>query len=363
MNFLWDRTDTEALERLLVTGNLSSYGETVAMWELEFAKWVGWGQGLSTSSGTAALTLALRAVGVGPGDLVVVPSLTFVATAQSIVAVGAEPVFVDVDPKTWCIDSTQLSGVLARYPIRAVVAVHFLGSRCDTESLLSDCRRVGVPLLEDAAQAFGSSLVQPGDSGRILAFSFDARKQLPLGQGGMILSDDANLLERARVFRHCGLTKGGDEFVAGEHGVNLLPSVLSAALGISVLQRVAAWNEFRRQVHERLNLGVASLAHVTTQSVDPATRPCPQRWPILVADVELRKRILGLARARHLPLAPLYPPVHTHPYFAGCRRADSLEETEKFAALNLCLDLDLSAGFEQVDAVLQLIKDAAAQRN
>lgn len=359
-NFLWHRSDTESLERVLRAGNLSSYGEPIKRWEREFADWIGWGEGLATSSGTAALTLALQAAGVRPGDHVAVPSLTFVATAQAILAAGAAPVFVDVHPQTWCLDPDCLRAALARFPIKAVVAVHFLGNCCDMAALSATCREAAVPLVEDAAQAFGTLLVKPGDQARTLAFSFDARKQLPVGQGGMLLSDDPALLDRARVHRHCGLVMQEGEFVAGEYGVNLLPSVLSAALGTSVLRRVASWNEFRRQLCQRLDAGVAHLPFITRQQMDASARPSPQRWAVLV-EGEIRARILELARKRGLPMSPLYRPAHTHPYFAGFTCADELRTTARFEASNVCLEFDMSAGLEQGDAALQLIVDATRE--
>lgn len=264
---------------------------------------------------------------------------------------GAIPVFVDVDVDTWCISPAELRQGFEQQRIRWVLPVHLFGNVCDMSLIEACCAAHGAGLIEDAAQALGSELSQRGSSSsrRVVAFSFDARKQLPLGQGGMLITTREELAVAARAFRHCGLTLQGGDLLAAFAGINFLPSALHASLGISLLARVEGWNSNRRKVRDWLNES-ASLLQIQVQKVMGNCNPAPQRLGFLVHDLPRRQRILELARVRKVPMTPLYRPLHQHPFFRTAPTVGPLNATEYFCAHNICLELSPSEMDSQIEA-------------
>ncbi len=177
-------------------------GPEVEAFEREMAAYCGAAHGVGVANGTEAITIALRAMGVGPGDEVLVPSFTFYASAEAIPATGAAPVFCDVDPQTFCINAETVAEALTPRT-KAVIAVHLFGNVAP----VGEIEALGVPVLEDAAQSAGSHSAhgRPGALGTAATFSFFPSKNLGcFGDGGMILTSDEDVAERARVLRFHG---------------------------------------------------------------------------------------------------------------------------------------------------------------
>src|SRR6202023_2646956 len=177
-------------------------GPEVSAFEQEFAAYCGAGHAIGVANGTEAITIALRALGGGPGDEVVVPSFTFWASAEAIPPTGARPVFCDIDPDTYCVTAETVRAALSPRT-KAVIAVHLFGNVAP----ISEIEALGVPVLEDAAQAAGSNSAggRPGSFGLAASFSFYPSKNLPcFGDGGAIVTSDEQIAERARVLRFHG---------------------------------------------------------------------------------------------------------------------------------------------------------------
>ncbi len=228
-------------------------GPELEAFESEFADYLGVGHVVGVGNGTDALTIGLRALGVGPGDEVVCPSLTFYATAEAIVNAGATPVFCDVDPDTWCVTADTVRPLLGERTA-AIVPVHLFGNVAPVPEL----RELGVPVLEDAAQAAGASLggTMAGALGHAATFSFFPSKNLPcLGDGGAIATDDAEVAERARVLRFHG---SKDKRHHTEVGYNSRLDSIQAAVLRLLLPELDGWNAARREAaahYERAGLG------------------------------------------------------------------------------------------------------------
>ncbi len=216
-------------------------GPEVAAFEQEFARYCGTRHAVGVANGTDALTIALRAMGVGPGDEVIVPSFTFYATAEAVPAMGARPVFCDVDPGTQCISAATVAAALTP-ATKAVVAVHLFGNLAP----VAEIEALGVPVLEDAAQAAGTRAAEgrPGALGRAATWSFFPSKNLAcFGDGGAITTDDDGLAEHARMLRfHGSLDK-----ITYEHiGYNSRLDELQAAILRVQLPQLDGWAEGRR---------------------------------------------------------------------------------------------------------------------
>jgi dTDP-3-amino-3,4,6-trideoxy-alpha-D-glucose transaminase len=243
---------SEAIDRVARSGRYI-LGPEVEAFEREFADYLGVRHCVGVANGTDALTIALRALGVGPGDEVVMPSFTFYATAEAAIVMGARPVFCDIDPQTFCVTpETVKAAVTPR--TRAIVPVHLFGNVAPVEEL----RELGVPVLEDAAQAAGAERngVKAGALGEAATFSFFPSKNLPcLGDGGAVVTSDDAVAEGARVLRFHG---SRDKATFADVGYNSrLDEVQAAALRV-LLPELDGWIGRRRAVadtYERLGLG------------------------------------------------------------------------------------------------------------
>jgi dTDP-4-amino-4,6-dideoxygalactose transaminase len=252
--------EVEAVGRVLLSGWVTQ-GPEVAAFEGEFAAFVGAPYACAVSSGTAALSLALRSVGVRPGDEVITASHSFIATANSVRHCGAVPVFVDIDRPTYNMDATLVERVVSSRT-RAILCVHQLGMPCDLDAVLSIARRHGLPVVEDAACALGSEVLVADawerigkPHGDVACFSFHPRKAITTGEGGMLVTSSASRDAEFRLLRHQGTSlpaeiRHGADRIAFESypivGYNYRLTDLQAAVGREQLKRLPGILEARR---------------------------------------------------------------------------------------------------------------------
>ena len=208
---VWDQNDVQALQRVLQSGHWDALkGVEVSHFEAEFAAYQGAAHGVAVTNGTVALKLALIAAGVGPGDEVIVPGYTFIATATSALELGAIPVFADVDSRTYTLDPDSVAACLTSRT-RAIMPVHLGGCPADMDGLLALSRRHGLAVVEDAAQAWGAAWngTPVGTLGQCGIVSFHASKNLTAGEGGMVLCDDPDVESLVRSLSNCGRQPDG----------------------------------------------------------------------------------------------------------------------------------------------------------
>ncbi|HEU4318620.1 MAG TPA: DegT/DnrJ/EryC1/StrS aminotransferase family protein [Acidimicrobiia bacterium] len=236
-----------AVVEVLESGMLAS-GERVRRFEAEFARLVGTTEAVAVGSGTAALHVGLLALGVGPGDEVIVPSFTFAASANSVRLTGAMPVFADIDRRDYTIHADTIQGLITE-KTRAVMPVHLYGQMAPMDEIAEVARRAGIDVLEDAAQAHmaESGGRRAGSVGRLGAFSFYPTKNMTTGEGGMITTSDPELAERARWLRNQGMV---ERYVHKVIGLNERMTEIEAAIGLVQLERLPAWTRRRREIAE-----------------------------------------------------------------------------------------------------------------
>jgi dTDP-4-amino-4,6-dideoxygalactose transaminase len=320
---------SEALDRVARSGNYV-LGPEVEAFEAEFAAYLGVEHCIGVANGTDALTISLRALGVAPGDEVVVPSFTFYATVEAAITAGATPVFCDIDPDTFCVTAeTVRAAVTPR--TKAIVPVHLFGNVAPVPEL----RELGLPVLEDSAQAVGATLngVKAGALGDAATFSFYPAKNLPcLGDGGAIVTGDDRVAEVARRLRFHGST---DKKTFTEVGYNSRLDEMQAAVLRVLLPELDAWNERRRAVaasYERLGLGEHA------------------QLPRVVEGAE-HVYHLYVVRAEQLPIGRGYyrVPSHRQPAIAA---AVELPGTEEAARTNHALPMGTDLTEEQIEEVV-----------
>jgi dTDP-4-amino-4,6-dideoxygalactose transaminase len=335
-----------------------SQGPRVRAFEAEFARWLGAEQAVAVSSGTAALHLALVAAGVSAGDEVIVPSLTFAATAAAVVAAGANPVFADVQSARapWLSVAAVEAAVTAR--TRAVINVAYAGLAGEVVALRRVADERGLFLLEDAAHAVGGRTGDgaTGTIGHAGAFSFFANKNLPLGEGGMLVTADADLAARARLLRSHGLSSGtwarhqgqSVDYEVLEPGFNYRLDEARAALGSRLLQRIDADNAARSRLATRYR---AALRAVATPVIGDAPGCAWHIYPVLLEAAVDRAAFRERLAAAGVQTSVHYPPLHLSPAFARHAGA-ALPATEAYARRTVTLPLFAHMTESQQDLVI-----------
>ena len=235
------------LTKCIKTNWISSLGEYVAQFEEDFGKFVGTRYAVSSSSGTTALHLALAALGIGKGDEVIVPDLTFVATANAVSYTGARPVFVDASHDTWNIDPRSMARKITK-STKAIIAVHLYGHSADMDAILALAKAHGLWVIEDAAEAHGAEYKgnKVGSLGDIGCFSFYGNKIITTGEGGMVVTNNADTAKRVKMLRDHAMSQ--DQVYWHEViGYNYRMTNVQAAIGVAQLERIASIIEIKRE--------------------------------------------------------------------------------------------------------------------
>lgn len=250
------KDEIAAVVEVLESGILAG-GVRVKEFEERFAKACGTSEAVAVGSGTAALHLGLLAIGIGPGDEVIVPSFTFAASANSIRITGATPVFVDIDPSDYTIHPDAIERLITDRT-RAVMPVHLYGQMAPMDEIAALADRAGIHIVEDAAQAHlaESAGRAAGSVGAVGAFSFYPTKNMTTGEGGMITTSDPGVAERARWLRNQGMS---ERYVHRAIGLNERMTEMAAAIGLVQLEKLMAWTKRRREIaaHYRETLNPA----------------------------------------------------------------------------------------------------------
>lgn len=325
-------------------------GPELAAFEAEFAAYLGVEHVIGVGNGTDAITLALRALGVGPGDEVVVPSFTFYASAEAIVPTGARPVFCEVDPATFCLTAETVRPALTP-AAKAIVAVDLFGNPCAVPELAE----LGLPVVEDAAQAAGSRLGNrpAGSLGTLATFSFYPSKNLAcFGDGGAVVTDDAELADRLTLLHNHG---SRDRSTYEITGFNSRLDDLQATLLRTFLPHLDGWAAARRDLAERYaRAGLGD--HVTLPA---PTAGSEAAWHVYVIRHERRDEISHALRSAGIESRAYYRvPIHRQPSmrrFAGERE---LPVTDELARTHLAIPIGVAFTDAQVEAVVGAVAGA-----
>ncbi len=327
-------------------------GPNVAAFEEEFAAACGAGHAIGVGNGTDALTIALRALGVGPGDEVIVPSFTFYASAEAIPPTGATPVFCDVDPDTFCVTADTVKRAMTPRT-KAVVAVHLFGNVAPVAEIAA----LGVPVVEDAAQAAGTTARdgRPGSLGTIATFSFFPSKNLGgFGDGGAITTSDAELADRVRMLRF----HGSYDKVTYQHvGYNSRLDELQAAVLRVLLPELDGWADGRRAAgrhYEAAGLGELVDLPVRTEGADPA-------WHLYVIKHARADELAAALKAAGIGQKAYYRvPIHRQPAMAELGAGADLPATDEIARTHLAIPMSAVLSAEQAAEVTAAVRAFAA---
>jgi perosamine synthetase len=302
-------------------------GPLVETFEKAFASEVGAGHAVAVSSGTAALHAAVAALGIGAGDEVIIPALTFVATANCVVFQGGKPVFADVDPETLLLDPNQVEALVTPRT-RAVIAVDYAGQPCDYDGLRKITDAHEISLVADACHAVGGRYrgKAVGSLAMLSTFSFHPAKHVATGEGGMITTNDPELARRARIFRNHGITtdhrqraeKGSWFYEMVELGLNYRLTDMQCALGLKQLEKAGFWLKRRRAIAARYRSSLSQVSGIEPLAVTDNVEHAYHLFVIRLTENDLaakRDEVLSALRAEGIGVNVHYIPVHLHPFY------------------------------------------------
>jgi perosamine synthetase len=321
-----------------ISGNwISAKGKYVERFEKEFSKFCGVKYGVSTTSGTTAMHLALASLGIGQGDEVIIPTFTMIGSVNPIVYCGAKPVFVDSELRTWCMDPKRIEEKITDRT-KAIVVVHIYGHPVDMDPILEIAKRHGIKVVEDAAEAHGAEYKgrKTGSLGDIAAFSFYANKIITTGEGGMIVTNNDELAERARLLSDLAHSKER-RFLHKHIGFNYRMTNMQAAIGVAQLERIGGL--IKRRIKN------AELYNSLLKDVDGITLPPNAEWvknvywmySVLIEDNFgiTRDELMDKLKAVGIDTRTFFIPMHTQPMFKDSSPSFPVAEDLSRKGINL----------------------------
>ena len=356
--------ETTAVLEVLKTADLS-LGPRIAAFEAALAPVAGVAHAVAVNSGTSALHLAVRALGLKEGDEVITTPFTFVATANSLLYERVRPVFVDVDPETRNIDPERVDRAVTDRT-RAILPVHVFGVPCDMDAIAAIARRRQLAILEDACEAIGATYRgrRVGSFGTLATFSFYPNKQVTTAEGGAVLTDDPDLGEACRRMRNHGRVAGG-RLAHGELGYNYRISDLHAALGIAQLQRLDEILAARARVAAWYG---QCLADVPSLRLPPSIDAGTVSWFVYVVEltdarlIARRDAVVAALEAHGIGSSTYFPPVHLQPLYRATfgHGPGDFPLAEALAARTLALPFFTRLARSQVEEVATVLRRVLA---
>ncbi|MCX6090102.1 MAG: DegT/DnrJ/EryC1/StrS family aminotransferase [Candidatus Atribacteria bacterium] len=327
-----NQTDIQAVTDVLRTPFLS-IGPRIGEFETMFSRYVGGKFAVGVNSGTSALHLIIRSLGIGPGEEVITTPFSFVASANCVLYEGARPVFVDIEEETLNIDPERIKGAIGERT-RAILPVDVFGHPCEWDTILKMALEHGLSVIEDSCEALGSGYKgrKCGSFGVAAAFGFYPNKQITTGEGGMVVTDDPYIAELCRSMRNQGR---GEDLSWLDHerlGYNYRLDEMSAALGISQLQRIEEIIEKRAKVAEEYSRRLQEIDEIITPQVRPEMK---MSWFVYVVRLKNhidRDGVIEYLKGKDIASKPYFPPIHLQPFYRekfGFREGDFLKRFKK----------------------------------
>ncbi|MDP6381043.1 MAG: DegT/DnrJ/EryC1/StrS family aminotransferase [Phycisphaerae bacterium] len=359
--------DIDAVVEVLRTPNLS-LGPKLPEFESKFALFMGSRHAVAVNSGTSALHLCIRAMGIGPGDEVITSPFSFIASANCILFEGARPVFVDIDKATWNIDVSLIEAAITERT-KAILPVHVFGRPVDLEPLLAIAEKHSLVVLEDSCEAIGATYKgrKVGTLGRCGTFAFYPNKQMTTGEGGMIISDDDETADLCKSMRNQGRATGGGGWLAHARlGYNYRLSDINCALGITQLARIPEFLEMRQTAAERYLEKLADIEEIIPPA--PYTEGT-MSWFVFVVRLadrfsqSHRDSLLDFLHARGVGCNNYFTPIHLQPFYVeqfGFAEGDS-PVTDLVSQRTIALPFFNRLSEDDQDYAIAALKDGLAR--
>lgn len=336
------------------TGWISSMGDYVIKFEKSFSKYCGVKYGIAVANGTVALHTALEALGIKKGDEVIIPSLTFVATANAVKYTGAKPVFIDSEPRTWNIDPEKIEEKITSRT-KAIIPVHLYGHPCDMDRIKEVAEKYNLAVIEDAAEAHGAEYKgkKIGSLSTISCFSFYGNKILTTGEGGMCLTNNEKLAEKMRQLKDHGMS-AERRYYHLQVGYNYRLTNIQAAIGLAQLEKLDKTIEIKRKNVQLYNSLLKDIKGITLPIEESWAKNVYWLYSILIEkDYKLKRDELMLKlKNEGIETRPFFIPLHKMPYMDEGLK---LPIAEKTSEKGVSLPSSTKLTKEQIEKVCEII--------
>jgi perosamine synthetase len=342
--------EIEYIIRAVKSGWVSSLGEYINKFEDEFAKFVGTKYALTVANGTAGLHLALASLGIKEGDEVIVPDLTFIATANAVKYTGATPIFADIDKETWCISVEDIERKITPRT-KAIIPVHLYGHPADMDPIMKIAKRYNLYIIEDCAEAHGAEYKgkKVGSFGHCGVFSFYGNKIITTGEGGMITTNDEKLYEKAKYLRDHAMSKE-KRYWHTEIGYNYRMTNIQAALGLAQLERINEIIQKKRQVFEWYKEGLKDLKGIKLNPEKEWAKNV--YWMVCLVnenfDEEKRERFMKELKNKGIDTRPFFYPCSMMPMY----KQDGFVNPISYDIYKKGINLPSSANLNKEDIII-----------
>lgn len=353
-----DESDVQAVLEVLRSGRLA-LGPKAEEFERLVAEYVGVKHAVAVSSGTAGLHLIVRALGIGAGDEVLVPSFTFAASVNVLLYEGATPVFVDIEPETYNLNPADVERKITPRT-KAVMGVDVFGHPAEWDELVRLANQYGLLLIDDCCEAIGAQYKgqRLGRFGEAGAFAFYPNKQMTTGEGGILVTNRDDLAQSFRSLRNQGRDEMGAWLEHPRLGYNYRIDEMSAALGVSQIQRLETFIQKRERVAQMYTERLNGLEWVRTPVVKPHVRMSWFVYVVQLAEGLERNRVMSAMESRGVPVRGYFNPIHLQPYIREQLGTSEglLPLTESVAKRTLALPFHNNLSEEQVDYVVEMLE-------
>jgi perosamine synthetase len=355
------KEDVKAVEECVGSTWISGTSPYVSQFEEMFSKFIGVRFGIATNSGTTALHLALATIGIRPGDEVLLPTFTMIATINATRYLGAKPILIDSQRETWNMDVSKVKDKISK-KTKAILPVHTYGHPVDMDPLMEVADKHGIPVIEDAAEAHGAEYKgrRVGSFGTMSCFSFYANKIITTGEGGMILTNDERLAQRAAWLRAHAFGRGGRHFWHEEIGYGYRLSGLQASLGISQLRRIHRYVEARRahaRLYNKLLVGIDGIELPPEASY---AKNVYWMYSILITRGKsgARDRLIRELARRGIESRTFFFPLHRQPVYSDDYAGQSYPVADFLAAHGMNLPSGSSLNSDEIQSVANNVKSS-----
>lgn len=336
---------------------VSSTGNYVVDFEKKFAEYCGMTYGVTTSNGTTALHLALAALGIGEGDEVIVPNITFASTINAVLYVGAKPILVDIEKDGWCLEADEMEKAITKNT-KAIIPVHIYGQPCNMDRIMDISKAHGLYVVEDCAEAHGAKYdgKRVGGFGIINCFSFYGNKIITTGEGGMCITNDNKLNEKMRVLRDHGMNKQY-RYYHDMVGFNYRITNLQAALGLAQLEDIGNKLAWREELEDRYMQLLKDIPGVHLQKKDLLKRE-KVAWLVTayVDDPARRDKIMHAMKSANIDVRPFFIPLSEMKIYRKYKFSD--ENSKYISERGFNLPTTRSIHEEELQRIVDIIKNA-----
>lgn len=336
---------------------ISSQGEFISQFENKFAKYCGCKYGVAVSNGTVALHLALVALGLGRGDEVIVPDLTFVATINAVIYTGATPVLVDVDYKTWNINAELLQGAITKRT-KVIIPVHLYGLPCKMDEIMKMAKQHHLFVIEDCAEAHGAKYKgkMVGSFSDISCFSFFGNKIMTTGEGGMCLTNNEDLYKKMHILRDHGKTPG-KQYLHEVVGFNYRMTNMQAAVGLAQLEKIDRFLKERDKIAKVYERFLSKNPQIFFQAPRPGVRNVTWLFTILVPKSH-RNKLIDFLSKKNIDARPMFIPLHQMPpYTKYISPASKFNDSNKLSEEGLSLPTFIGLKANDIKRVADVINE------